>query len=161
MGMQTPARQFAPFASDDDVMAVVAGFRARRLPVEQWTHQAHLAVGLWHVAEHGEQAAKPLLREGIWRYNEAVGTPNSDTRGYHDTVTLYYVWAAARFLETRPPGTLVDRVNAFVESRLGSKDGIFTFWSRDLLFSVEARRAWTAPDLGPLDAMALIATAVD
>ena len=38
-----------------------------------------------------------MLRAGNRAYNEAVGVPNSDTRGYHETVTRSYAWAAARF----------------------------------------------------------------
>jgi hypothetical protein len=33
------------------------------------------------------------IRRGIIAYNAAVGTPNSDTRGYHETITAFYVWA--------------------------------------------------------------------
>ncbi|MGL4288916.1 MAG: hypothetical protein ACRCVA_21375 [Phreatobacter sp.] len=160
MGMQTPGRSFPPFASEAQVQAVVQGFRNRTLPIADWTHQAHLAVGLWHVAQFGETTAKALLRDGIRSYNEAVGTPNNDMRGYHETVTLYFAWAAARYLETTLPLPLVDRTNGFVESPFGSKDGIFSFWSRDLLLSVAARRAWIEPDIAPLDATTLAAAAI-
>ena len=102
--------------------------------------------------QHGEEASKALLRERIRRYNEAVGTPNSDTRGYHETVTLYYVWAAARYLERTAPKPLHDLVNGFVAGRLGSKAGIFEFWSRERLFSTAARHDFLAPDLAPLSA---------
>ena len=99
MSMETPSRRFAPLRGDQAVEDIVHRFRARTLPREAWTHQAHLAVGLWHVLRHGEDAALAMLRDGIRAYNEAVGVPNSDTRGYHETVTRYYAWAAARFLE--------------------------------------------------------------
>lgn len=157
MGMNTPGRSYPPFTDESRILAIVEGFRARTLPAPEWTHQAHLAVGLWHVRRFGEEASKALLREGISRYNEASGTPNSDTRGYHETVTMYYVWAAARFLETARAATLLDLVNDFVESRHGSKAGIFVFWSRDLLLSTPARRGWIEPDLSPLSVDALTA----
>ncbi|WP_204310536.1 hypothetical protein, partial [Stenotrophomonas maltophilia] len=71
-----PGRAFPPFASEAEIHAIVQGFGDRTLPVVGWTHQAHLAVGLWHVAHFGEAAAKTRLRDGIRGYNEAVGTPN-------------------------------------------------------------------------------------
>ncbi|MFZ9415304.1 MAG: hypothetical protein ACO3CS_10630, partial [Alphaproteobacteria bacterium] len=95
MSMETPSRRFAPLREDQAVEDIVHRFRARTLPREAWTHQAHLAVGLWHVLRHGEDAALAMLRDGIRAYNEAVGVPNSDTRGYHETVTRYYAWAGA------------------------------------------------------------------
>lgn len=150
MSMATPERSFAPFAGDAAAFAVVDGFRDHSLPVALWTHQAHLAVGLWHVRSLGEDQARPALRTGIRAYNVAAGTPNSDTRGYHETVTFYFVWAAARFQALAPPPGFAAAVNGFVAHPLGAKSGIFRFWSRDRLLSVEARRAWLEPDLAPL-----------
>jgi hypothetical protein len=157
MGMNTPGRKFPRFEDEPAVLAVIEGFRGLTLPLERWTHQAHLAVGLWHVQRFGEEAAKGLLRQGIRTYNESVGVPNSDTRGYHETVTMYFTWAAARYLETAASRPLLDLVNDFVESRHGSKDGIFVFWGRDLLLSTPARRDWIEPDLKPLSVEALLA----
>lgn len=157
MGMNTPSRKFPRFEDERGVLAVVDGFRSHALPAAGWTHQAHLAVGLWHVRRFGEEDSKAMLRQGIRTYNEASGTPNSETRGYHETVTMYYVWASARYLETAKPLRLVDLVNDFVESRHGSKEGIFVFWSRDLLLSTPARLDWTPPDLAPLAVETLLA----
>jgi hypothetical protein len=150
MAMDTPERSFPPFETERVLLELIDGFRARTLPHAAWTHQAHLAVGLWHVLTFGEDASKAMLREGIRRYNEAVGTPNSDTRGYHETVTMFYVWAAARFAEQSPPGALLELVNGFVASRLGSKAAAFDYWSRERLLSIEARHNWLEPDLRPL-----------
>lgn len=150
MSMETQERSFPPLGDDAAVDEIVLGFRTRTLPSARWTHQAHLAVGLWHVMTHGERGALTLLRDGIRAYNTASGIPNSDTRGYHETVTAYYVWAAARYLETAPPGGLAQTVDRFVAHPLGSKAGIFRFWSRACLFSVAARRGWVAPDLAAL-----------
>ncbi len=150
MGMDTPDRVFPAFASEAQVMGVIEGFRTHSLPHAAWTHQAHLAVGLWYVQRHGEEAAKALLRAEIRSYNQAVGTPNSDTRGYHETVTLFYVWAAARYLERASAAPLLALVNGFVGDPIASKSAIFVFWTRERLFSVAARRDWLEPDLAPL-----------
>jgi len=71
----------------DELDDLVARFRARTLPKHEWTHLAHLAVGLWHVHEHGPQRALELLRSGITRLNEAHGTVNDDAGGYHETTS--------------------------------------------------------------------------
>lgn len=155
MAMDTPPKHFAPLADDDAVIAIVEAFRARTLPFADWSHQAHLATGLWHVATHGEEAAKDLLRDGIRAYNEAVGRVNDEMRGYHETVTMYFVWSAARFLERFSGTGLAARANAYVEGPFGAKDGIFTFWTKERLLTPEARLAWFAPDIRPLDADAL------
>lgn len=150
MAIDTPIQVYPPFVDEAAVLAIVDGFRRRTLPRPAWTHQAHLAVGLWHVRAYGEEAAKAQLRDGIRAYNEAVGTPNSDTRGYHETATLFYVWAAARYLERVDQESLLSLVNGFVADPLGAKSSLFVFWSKDRLLSVAARRDWLAPDRKPL-----------
>ena len=40
--------------------------------------------------------------------------------------------------------------NALMASRLGKSDWILTYWSRERLFAVDARRAWAEPDLQEL-----------
>lgn len=155
MAMDTPAKRFVPLSDDAAVLAIVEAFKARTLPFADWSHQAHLATGLWHVATHGEEAAKGLLRDGIRAYNLSVGGVNTDMRGYHETVTMYFVWSAARFLERFPQTGLAARVNAYVEGPFGAKDGIFTFWTKERLLTPEARLAWRDPDIRPLDADAL------
>ena len=159
MAMDTPEKTFPPFPDEARILEIVQGFRDRTLPQPQWTHQAHLAVGLWHVLTLGEGEAANALRTGIRRYNEAVGTPNNDQRGYHETVTMFYVWAAARHIERHPGQSLLDLVNGFVEGELGAKSAPFAYWSREGLLSVAARHTWVEPDLQPLNPPAMVAPA--
>ena len=72
----------------------------RSLPKADWTHHAHLRAGLWHVLEHGPFEAMERLRARICAYNESVGTANTDTSGYHETITRFYVVIIDRFLST-------------------------------------------------------------
>jgi len=37
-----------------------------------------------------------------------------------------------------------------MQSPFGNKDWLLAYWSKERLFSVEARRAWVEPDLAPL-----------
>jgi hypothetical protein len=129
---------------------LVRRFIARTLPKPQWTHQAHLRVGLWHVLTHGPDQALTLLRERIARYNESVGTINSDDSGYHETVTAFYVKAIAATIADRDPNTSIDDLAAHVIDRIGAREYPLRFYSKERLFSVEARRTWLEPDLEPV-----------
>ena len=155
MGMDTPGKRFAPYRSQADILSVVQRFRSRTLPFDEWTHQGHLATGLWFVSTFGEETAKTLLRDGIRAYNVSLGNANTDMRGYHETVTMYFIWAAARYVETRGGEPLLALVNGFVDSDLGHKDSIFAFWSRDHLLTPEALLGWREPNLRPLDPAAV------
>lgn len=89
---------------------------------------------------------------GIIRaYNTACVVPNTDTEGYHETITLASLIITRAFLSKHPddtPSYLV--VNELLASGYGRSDWIFRHWSREKLFSVDARRGWLPPDLAPL-----------
>jgi len=141
-----------PSSADTELEALVAGFVDRTLPKEAWTHQAHLRVGLWHVIRHGPRAALALLRERISRYNEAVGGVNTDTDGYHESITRFYVAIITEFVERGLPHRSVADLADQLSASLGAKDLPLRYYSKERLFSVAARRRWIAPDLEPLPA---------
>jgi hypothetical protein len=139
-----------PWPTSDELDDLVARFRARTLSKEEWTHRAHLAVGTWHVHEHGPDQALELLRHGITRLNEAHGTVNGDNSGYHETVTRAYVRLLSDFIGTQSGVALSDCVQALLVSPLAEKTALFRYYSRNSLGSVTARKGWVEPDLEPL-----------
>src|SRR5687768_459807 len=70
---------------------LVRRFRERTLSKAEWTHAAHLRVGLWHVLRFPSGEALERLRAGIRALNETHGNANTDTGGYHETITRFYV----------------------------------------------------------------------
>lgn len=152
MVIETADRPFTPCDSEAEIMEIVEGFRSRTLPATRWTHQAHLTVGLWHVLNRPSETVLDEVRCGIIAYNTAVGTPNSNTRGYHETITAFYVWAIRKYLGGTNSGLpFVDLMNGLLASPYAAKSYPFEFYSRERLLSVAARRAWLDPDLKPLD----------
>lgn len=121
------------------------------LPSADWTHEAHVAACLWLIAERPDLDAARDFPGIIWRHNDSVGTPNTDSSGFHATITHCYIVGVAAFLQrTDAALELVDRVNALLDSPEGGRDWPLRFYSRELLFSVEARSAVILPDVAPL-----------
>jgi hypothetical protein len=131
--------------------ALAARFAAAAIPAAEWTHQTHLVMGAWHVARFGPDAGLERLRAGIRALNAAHGTVDSDTRGYHETITRAYVRLIAAFLRARPQAEALDAaVASLLASPLAARDVLTRHYSKALLFSVGARRGWVEPDLEPL-----------
>ncbi len=138
------------FGRNEDVRAIGEGLLACTLPREAWTHEAHLAACLWLLAERPDIDVDAEIAGLIRRFNESVGGVNDDSQGYHDSITRAYVAGVRLFLsQTRATG-LAARVNALLLSDMGRRDWPLRFYSRDLLFSVAARRGFVEPDLAPL-----------
>ncbi|MEO0031979.1 MAG: hypothetical protein RIS94_1737 [Pseudomonadota bacterium] len=140
-----------PFDSDEAVRHVGLGLLDRSLPKAEWTHEAHLATCLWLVLERPDVVPERDLPALISGYNVAVGGENTDSAGYHETLTQLYVKAVRAFAATLPAGiALVKAVNALLASEIAPRDWPFCFYSRERLFSVDARRGWAEPDLAPV-----------
>jgi len=139
------------FLSEEAVAHVGEGLVARTLPREEWTHEAHLAATTYLVLKRPQIALDAELPGIICRYNESVGTANSDTGGYHDTITRAYLRGIRLFLADADVARPVhELVNQLLMTPMGRRDWPLRFWSKDRLFSVEARRCWVEPDLASM-----------
>lgn len=139
-----------PYSTDAEIRALTRRFLNRTLPKPEWTHAAHFAVALCLLKDRGAAtyAELPTL---IRAYNEATGVENSDYDGYHETITVASLKAVDAWLAHVPSDrslhvTLAD----LLASPLGRSDWLLKHWSKDRLFSVDARRNWLEPDLEPL-----------
>jgi hypothetical protein len=138
------------FTCDDEVVRLGRGLIDRTVPKVEWTHEAHFAATLWLLSHRPIAEIARDLPGYIRAYNESVGGSNTDTAGYHETITQASIRAADAFLKARRAFALCDICNALMTSPLGRSDWLLAHWSRERLFSVEARRTWVEPDLLPL-----------
>ncbi|NET35170.1 MAG: hypothetical protein F6K19_24605 [Cyanothece sp. SIO1E1] len=133
-----------------DIDQLAQRFVGQTLSKEAWTHEAHLLVALWHLHHYSLDEATCLLRSRIISYNVAVGTENSSTSGYHETMTLFWIWVVEQFLKSHQ-GKLHDLATTYLESRYADRKLPLLFYQRSTLFSVKARARWVEPDLQALD----------
>jgi len=137
------------WTSDAQLDDFVVRFLNRTLPKSEWTHAAHLSVGAWHVHRFGVEEAVNRLRQAIRALNESHGTANTDSGGYHETITRAYALLIAEFLSGQREGTLAQRVGALLASPLAHKNALLEYYSKERLMSVAARGEWSGPDLKP------------
>jgi hypothetical protein len=137
------------WTNDAQLDDFVVRFLNRTLPQSEWTHAAHLSVGAWHVHRFGVEEAVNRLRQAIRALNESHGTANTDSGGYHETITRAYALLIAEFLSGQREGTLAQRVGALLASPLAHKNALLEYYSKERLMSVAARGEWSGPDLKP------------
>lgn len=138
------------YAATEEIASLVRAFESGALPFSAWNHAAHLTVALSYALHHDWPDAVHRMREGIKRYNTAHGVVTTRERGYHETLTLFWLRFVRDFLESnRNEGcALVHLANELVA--LADKNTPLEFYSRDRLYSWEARIAWVEPDLKSL-----------
>ena len=139
------------FADDEAVRRIGEGLLARSLSRADWTHEAHLAACLYLIVERPDVQPERDLPDIIRRFNESVGGINDDSQGYHETITQVFVHGVRALLaRTAPALPLAAKVNALLQAPEGRRDWPLRFYSRERLFSREARLGWVEPDLAPL-----------
>jgi hypothetical protein len=139
------------FASDAEIEYLGEGLLARTLKREEWTHEAHLGATTYLLLRRSDVDVDAELPGIIRRFNESVGGVNSDSEGYHETITRIFLHGVRLFLaEADDSEPLHELVNELLLSPMGRRDWPLRFYSRELLFSVEARRRFVPPDLAAL-----------
>ena len=139
------------FHDDASIVHIGEGLLARTLPREEWTHEAHLAACTWIVRDRPDIMPVKDMAAIISAYNESVGGVNDDTQGYHETITQVYIAGVkAHLAEVGVDMPLYEAVNALLLSARGRRDLPLRFYSKELLFSVPARRGFVEPDRASL-----------
>jgi hypothetical protein len=124
-------------------------FESCTLPATSWTHTAHVRLAWLRLNQVPYEAALESVRHGIQSYNNAVLKKEG---AYHETITVAFMRlvndakrnGVKHFadLECEYPWLLDRKLSALLE-----------YYSRDRLFSAEARSGYIEPDLKPLPAV--------
>jgi hypothetical protein len=136
--------------SDAELEKLVEKFRLCTLAENKWTHAAHLAVAVWFVNKYELEEAICWVKGHIVLFNAATGKSNSPSSGYHETLTQFWLRNADSFLKNHKNENLNIQLRSFLQSKESHKDYPLEFYSRDLIFSVQARSSWVPPNLKAL-----------
>lgn len=112
------------FSSDAEIERIGEGLLERTLPRAEWTHEAHLAATSYLLLGRPDIDLDRELAGIIRGYNESVGGVNSDSEGYHETITRMFVHGVRLFLaeaDSREP--LHELVNNLLLSPMGGATG--------------------------------------
>lgn len=135
------------YKSEGEIAAVVDGFESCTTTDSGFTHRAHLTVAVWYLARGSTSASLQRMRASILRFldHHHVGHEK-----YNETLTLFWIKLVRQYLdELDPKCSLLDATNALIES-LGNSQLVFDYYTRERLWSEEARQVWVEPDLKAL-----------
>ena len=105
------------FTSETEIHRIGLGLIDRSLPKSDWTHAAHFAAALWLMRYRPELEASACMPDFIRAYNEATGVANTDTDGYHETITQASLRAARAELDRYSASTPIFEIaNALMAS---------------------------------------------
>jgi len=126
----------------DDVFLVA--FEAAAIPLPQWDHLSHLRAARLLIAQMPLAAAIDEIRTRIRRLNQNNRVPETETSGYHETVTIAFMHLVADAYVRDPGITSLDFCIRHAE--LSDSRVILRHYSRELLWSAAARARFLPPD---------------
>jgi hypothetical protein len=139
-----------PFlATDHAFEQFLHQWQAGSLPKSAWTHAAHVAVAASLAFTHSPETAFLLTRTGIIHYNNCVGTRNTETSGYHETLTRFWADTIGRFVRAGNFPSRLDAVRNSVNQFGEARDHHRAYYTFDVVRDSRARREWIAPDREP------------
>lgn len=145
--------------TEDKLEALLAAFLDRTLPAEQWTHHAHLLVGTMLARRMPQAELLPLLRQAISGYNVASGGQNTDSAGYHESITAFYATVLGAYARRTAHLPLAEAARHLLQSPLEDRKVVLRAYLPETLKTVAARLSYAAPDVAGFDAEALAAEA--
>lgn len=108
-------------------------------------HAEHIRMAWLYLRRAGWSQGYSLIQSGIRRMAEQ----HHARRLYHETITRFWALMVLAAIDARPD--IVDFAGfQQAHPQLFDKTLIAQYYSRDLLDSEDARRAWAAPDLRDL-----------
>lgn len=135
----------------DQAKLLVQQFEGHTLPKEQWTHEAHFIAAFWYSLHWPIPQAVEKIRDGIKTYNVSIGGQNTDTAGYHETITLLYTSLLAQYIITHGIIEMNDEtITALLQQPFINREYPLRFYSKETLFSTCARLKWIESDMQPL-----------
>ena len=130
--------------TDDEFLKA---FEECRIPQELWTHEAHVRMAWLYLRKRPLHEVVPIVREGITRYAACRGK----TGAYHETITLgYLALIDGRIVRGAEQGTFAEFIAGNPALADRSLTALLGHYTREVLFSDEAREAFVEPDLVPL-----------
>ena len=132
--------------SEESLDQFLADFETAAIPFSDWTHSAHIAMACCYIQKLPLAELLPGVRERIKSYNVRGGGQNTDSSGYHETLTVLWLWVLKEFVEEQAEQkNRLQMVLAAIE-KYGGNRLYPEFYSYEVAKSVDARRRWVEPD---------------
>jgi hypothetical protein len=134
------------YQSEKEIFEIVRGFEDGTIRREDWRHAEHLTVACYYAFHHDFETALAKMRDGIFNLLNAFKVDLSKEMPYHETLTVFWMQTIYDSMKNQPAESLVEFANRILGIG-GDKDLPLKFYSRERLFSAEARQRFVESDL--------------
>lgn len=131
--------------SENDILSLVESFENGTIRREDWRHAEHLTIALYYLSRCDFEASLNKMREGIFNLLKAFDVDLTAEMPYHETLTVFWMRTISEFLNSKGSVSIVEIRARLIETF--DRDYPLRFYSRELLFSDQARKSFVEADL--------------
>ncbi len=124
-------------------------FEEQAISNEAWTHEYHIRVASIYLKSYSFEEAVDRVKQGIKKLNAANSVPESQFRGFHETITLGWLRLLRFKLHSKHANSSLDLIEKCPEL-LNSKL-LNEYYSEARLMSLEAKQNFIEPDIKTLE----------
>jgi len=133
------------YEKESEILDLVKSFEDATISRDDWRHAEHLVVALYYLTRHDTETATGKMRDGIFNLlRRAFKVDLTKEMPYHETLTVFWMRTIAEFNATKNGASLLEKANEVAATY--DKEYPLRFYSRELLFSDEARGRFVDPD---------------
>jgi len=136
------------FSDEKQIADLVRSFEEATIARDRWKHAEHLTVALYYITLYDLDTATSKMRAGIFKLLKAFEVDLSKEMPYHETLTVFWMRTVAEFNSLKGGDPLRHKANELVDKY--GKDYPLRFYTREYLFSDEARARFVEPDIEQL-----------
>jgi hypothetical protein len=133
------------YETEDEILSLVESFENGTIPRREWNHAGHLTVALYYCAHHDLETASAKMRRNLLHHLKNIGVDLTKEMPYHETLTAFWMRTVDDFRKSKNGASILETANELVAGF--DKDYPLRFYSRELLFSDEARARFIEADL--------------
>jgi hypothetical protein len=134
------------YNEEKEIFALLEAFENATISREEWKHAEHMVVALCYLEDFELAEATDKMRSGILNLIEkGFGIDLSKEMPYHETITVFWMRTVFAYSLLHPGESLVEKANGLIVSY--DTDHPLRFYSREVLFSDEARASFIDPDI--------------
>jgi hypothetical protein len=134
------------YTTEEEIEGLVRSFEDATVTRDEWKHAEHLVVALYYLTHHDLETATVKMRAGLFNLlKNGFRVDLSKEMPYHETLTVFWMRTVADFAAARTGTSLPDKANELTATY--DKDYPLRFYSRERLFSDEARAGFVEGDL--------------
>lgn len=138
------------YKHEGEVLSLVRSFEEATISRNDWKHAEHLVVALYYLTHHDLETATAKMRDGIFNLlTKGFDVDLTKEMPYHETMTIFWMRTVNEYNRLQNGASLLEKANEVAYK--WNKDYPLRFYTRERLFSDEARARFIDGDLESVD----------